>query len=237
MSEIEQTKQAIQNQIDELESSTEEQVPMSQVKELLKSVKNLFEGNFDGEDVGDVELYGELGDLARYINQARKELRDFAPHDLADKDIPDASDQLDAIVTQTEQATGKIMDSCEQLEALNERIRERLISHEPPIDPDILASIDDAVLEGQTHITNIFESCNFQDLTGQRIIKIVKTLREIERQVLRMVVIFGLSKKGGCMDEGTRKTLEEEVELLEGPQLPGNSLEQDDIDDILSKLL
>lgn len=65
--------------------------------------------------------------------------------------------------------------------------------------------------------------------------KIVKTLREVERQVLRMVVVFGLQNKS--VDDDMRKKLEDEAELLEGPQLPGNSLEQDDIDDILNKLL
>lgn len=229
---IMEMKPDIQKQIQELESQTEGSVPVEQVKDLVKAVKDLFEGRFEGEDV---KLYGELGELAKYINEARKELREFQPHLLADQEIPDASDQLDAIVQQTEKATGSIMDSCEQLEGLNQRVVDRLISHNPPLDEDVLAGVDDALTESQNHITNIFESCNFQDLTGQRIMRIVKTLREVERQVLRMVVVFGLQNKN--VEEDVRKKLEDEAELLEGPQLPGNSLEQDDIDDILNKLL
>lgn len=225
-------KPDIQKQIESLESQTEGSVPVEQVQDLVKAVKDLFEGRFEGEDV---KLYGELGDLAKYINEARKELREFQPHMLTDQEIPDASDQLDAIVQQTEKATGSIMDSCEQLESMNQRVVDKLISHDPPLDEDVLAGVDDALTESQSHITNIFESCNFQDLTGQRIMKIVKTLREVERQVLRMVVVFGLQNK--TVEEDVRKKLEDEAEVLEGPQLPGNSLEQDDIDDILNKLL
>lgn len=225
----------LQSQISQMEQTKEEFIPAEQVRAVLKGVKDLFEGKIEGPDLE--ELYGELGDLARYINGARKELREFQPGQLADKDIPDASQQLDAIVSQTEQATGSIMDSCEQLEGINERIKDRLISTEPPIDPDVLAGVDDAVMEGQQHITRIFESCNFQDLTGQRIKKIVTTLNEIERQVLRMVVVFGLNKDTGTLDEDTKKDLQSDAELLNGPQLPGSSLEQDDIDDILDTLL
>ena len=216
----------------ELESSGKDMVPMSEVKELLKAVRDLFEGKFEGEDV---KLYGELGELAKFINAARKDLRDFQPHTLADKDIPDASNQLDAIVSQTEGATKKIMDCLDQMQTNQQRIIDRLISHEPPLNEDILAGVDDAMSESESLITQIYEACTFQDLTGQRIMKIVKTLKEIERQVLRMVVLFGMNNKN--VDEETRKSLEHEVDLLEGPQLPGNSLEQDDIDDILNKLL
>ena len=222
----------LRQRISELEASGEDFVPMSQVKDIMGAVKSMFEGNFEGQDL---ELFGELGDLAKYINEARKELRQFQPKNIADKDIPDASDQLDAIVAQTEQATGGIMDSCEQLQGIHQRVKDRLISHEPPLDEDVLVGVDDAMIEAENHITRIYESCNFQDLTGQRIMKIVNTLREIERQVLRMVVVFGMQNHE--LDEDERKGFEEDVNLLEGPQLPGNSLEQDDIDDILNKLL
>lgn len=225
-------KSDLQKHIENIESQTEGSVPIEEVKSLINAVKSLFEGDFEGEDV---KLYGELGELARFINEARKELRDFQPHLLAEHEIPEASDQLDAIIQQTEKATGSIMDSCEQLETLNQRVVEKLISHTPALDEDVLAAVDDSLTESQNHITNIFESCNFQDLTGQRIMRIVKTLREVERQVLRMVVVFGLQNKSVDGDE--RKKLEDEAELLQGPQLPGNSLEQDDIDDILNKLL
>ena len=231
-------REEVEKQIAELESSQGDNVPVEQVKQLLQSVKDLFEGRLDGEELdSDHKLYGELGELARYINNARKELREFQPQQMADKEIPDASEQLDAIVKQTEKATGKIMDSAEQLEALHTRVKDRLLSHEPPLDEDVMVGIDDAFQEGKSYITDIFEACNFQDITGQRIMKIVSTLGEIERQVLRMVLVFGLDKKGDHLDDSTKKELSNEVSLLEGPQLPGKSLDQDDIDDILDKLL
>ena len=37
----------------------------------------------------------------------------------------------------------------------------------------------------------IFEACNFQDLTGQRITKVVGTLKFIETHIVRMMEIWG----------------------------------------------
>jgi chemotaxis protein CheZ len=229
-------KENIQAHLDRLASSNDEMVPMSEVRQIIDAVRDMFEGNFQGEDLS---MLGELGELARAINRARKELREFSPQALNDEHLPNASEQLDTIVKTTEQATGKIMDNCERLTDMHLRIKERIAgSSVAATDPDLLASLDDAMTESQSHITEIFEACNFQDLTGQRIQKIVKTLREVERQVLRMVIVFGLHKdKGKALDSQTKEKMMSDADLLNGPALPGQSMEQEDIDDILDKLL
>jgi chemotaxis protein CheZ len=229
-------KENFQTRLDRLAASKDEMVPIAEVRQIIEAVRDMFEGNFQGEDLS---LMGELGELARSINRARKELREFSPQALNDEHLPNASEQLDTIIKTTEQATGKIMDNCERLGGIHERLKERIAGSEiAASDPDLLASLDDAVSESQAYITEIFEACNFQDLTGQRIQKIVKTLREVERQVLRMVIVFGLNKdKGKALDTETKEKMMNDAELLNGPALPGQSMEQEDIDDILDKLL
>ena len=66
-------KELVQNKIEALEGTKEEFVPIEQVRELTNAIKSLFEGNF--EEVN-IELYGELGELARFINNAKKELQE-----------------------------------------------------------------------------------------------------------------------------------------------------------------
>lgn len=229
-------KQDLQARLDRLAASQEEMVPIAEVRQIIEAVRSMFEGNFAGEDL---DMLGELGDLARSINRARKELREFQPQLLSEEKLPEASDQLDTIIKTTEQATGKIMDNCERLGGIHERLKERIAASDiAASDPDLLASLDDAISESQGYITEIFEACNFQDLTGQRIQKIVKTLREVERQVLRMVIVFGLNNdKGRALDVDTKEKMMNDAELLNGPALPGQSMEQEDIDDILDKLL
>ena len=43
----------------------------------------------------------------------------------------------------------------------------------------------------QERVVKIFEACNFQDLTGQRITKVVATLKFIETHIVRMMEIWG----------------------------------------------
>lgn len=227
---------ALQEKIAALETTGRDTIPAEEVREVLNGIKASLQG--EGMQGGDFStLYKELGELARFINEAKKELQTSDTGKLADTDIPDASNQLDAIVQMTEEATDKIMDNCERLQAFHSTIRERLMAEgSASINADIMAGVDDALNDAQTSITHIFEACNFQDITGQRIQKVVKVLREIERHVLRMVVVFGLSHKEN-LDEETRHELEEDVELLNGPALEGQGLEQDDVDDLLEKLL
>lgn len=232
-------KSLIEEQLDALGDIKGDTVPAEQVRAFVGLIKEFFAGNFhniEGMDL-DPELYGELGELALFINTARKELSALTPGMLHEEHIPDASDQLDEIVKTTEKATHKIVDSCEQLQGITLRLRDRIEMIDPPLDPDVSASMEDALLESDTHITNIYEACNFQDLTGQRIQKIVTVLREIERQVFRMVVVFGLRDKGEALSEEDKSSLESGAELLSGPAKEGEGLEQDDIDDILAKLL
>jgi chemotaxis protein CheZ len=228
-------QQDLQQRLNQLEQS-DGMVPVAEIRDLLKAVRDLFEGKMEDQ----ISLSGELSDLAAYINTAKSELKSFANSNLAEGEIPDASDQLDAVVQATEQATHRIMDSCEAVEHQHQALRGRLLDLEQPLDPDIMASVDDLLNDANTHLTNIFEACNFQDLTGQRIQKIVGTLRNIEQQVLRMVILFGLKQRGEATDSANveSKLAEAKSSKLEnGPQLPGEGLEQDDVDELLAKLL
>ena len=219
-------------------SQTGDTVPAQQVWELIEAVKEMFGQSTEGDTMPNQnQLFHELGELARYINNAKKELQQVRSSNLADEHLPNATNQLDAIVAMTENATSKIMDECDRLSAFHNNMRDRLISMDPPLDPDALAGIDDEINNAATSITHIFEACNFQDITSQRIQKVVKALQEVERQVLRMVVVFGLMENDSKLDEQTKAELREDAELLNGPQLSGQGLEQDDIDEILSKLL
>ena len=236
------TMKLLQDQLSTLEDNIKgDTVPAKDVRAFVALVKEFFAGHFDSDTVEgqpfDPRLYGELGELAKFINAARKELADVSPGMLQQEQLPEASDQLDEIVKTTETATHKIMDACEQLQGVNQRVRDRMMTLDPPLDPDAAASIEDALNEADTHVTNIYEACNFQDITGQRIQKIIKVLREIERQVFRMVIVFGLRNKGEGLEEKDRSALENEAALLNGPQKDGEGLDQDDVDDILAKLL
>lgn len=231
-------KSLLKEQLEALDDIQGDTVPADDVRAFVALVKEFFTGsNKSSASELNPEVFGKLGELAKVINSARRELDDVNPAHLQQEEIPQASQELEEIVKTTEKATNKIVDATEQLQGVNSRIRERLMMVDPPIDEDVMMSVDDAFTESETHISSIYEACNFQDLTGQRIKKITNALHDIERKVLHLVIVFGLEGGGKELSEEEREALMNEADLLRGPNKEGEGLEQDDIDDILSKLI
>lgn len=161
------------------------------------------------------KIYSELSALAQYIEQTRAELARSQPGEIASKHIPTATDELDAVVDATAEATDAIMDTCEKIEAIGAKLNE----------PE-KAALTDAV-------TRIYEACSFQDITGQRITKVVNTLKHIEEKVAR--ILCAVEGNGGpASTAGEDDERQGDARLLNGPQLPGNGVAQDEIDRLLA---
>jgi chemotaxis regulatin CheY-phosphate phosphatase CheZ len=96
------------------------------------------------------------------------------------------------------------------------------------------------------HCLNVFQACSFQDITGQRIAKVVKTLDYVEQRVSAMLAIGAEADQANAgqpiaaalahtVAEAGAITPKREAEtLLNGPQLPGKGLNQDAIDQLLT---
>ena len=84
----------------------------------------------------------------------------------------------------------------------------------------------------QDATTRIYEACSFQDITGQRITKVVATLKTIEAKVAHIIAAFSDRRH----DAGSEPLPEEPpvMDLLHGPQLPANAMDQTDIDKLLA---
>ena len=81
----------------------------------------------------------------------------------------------------------------------------------------------------QDATTRIYEACSFQDITGQRITKVVATLKTIDAKVAQIVAAFS----GRSIDVAVPEP-EPVGALLNGPQLPGQAMDQSDIDKLLA---
>jgi len=97
--------------------------------------------------------------------------------------------------------------------------------------PELGEKVTDAV-------TKVYESCNFQDITGQRITKVVRALKHIESRVDALVAAFGdeITKYKAVhppMEEKAEDPMSDKA-LLNGPQLAANAGKQDDIDALLA---
>ena len=184
-----------------------------EVAEIVTAVLTTMEGDVSSNDL---KLYGELESLARYIQHAKREIAAIRPEDINNEHIASATDELDAVVGATEDATNLIMDSCDVIGAAAGKV-----------DPEVGAVLTDAV-------TKIFEACNFQDITGQRITKVVRTLKHIEGKIDALIQALGAEVQKSHQRASAAADPNDEASLLNGPQLPGNSIDQSEIDKLLA---
>jgi chemotaxis protein CheZ len=209
-------KERIEAQLGELQK-THASIDPDQLVAIVESVIDSMEGDMTA--VG-LKVYADIEALARYINTARAEIAELRPDDINSEHLPAATDELTAIVGATEQATHTIFEAVEGIEALTEKM-----------DPEVAAQVSAA-------ITSVFEACGFQDITGQRITKVVTALQMVETKVDALLQAFGddITRDGAPRSPRKKTTAPSgaparpDEHLLNGPQLPENAISQDDID-------
>jgi chemotaxis protein CheZ len=161
----------------------------------------------------DSKVYRELREIAGYIESMRTEIGALQVNDLKNSRIPSAGEELGAIVQATEQATDTIMTCAEALMGADDS------------DPAAYKALVDEKM------MIIFEACSFQDITGQRIAKVVGTLQHIEQRVARFAEVMKATDLDGFLNENERAREERNKKnLLNGPQLAGAGVDQSDVD-------
>jgi chemotaxis protein CheZ len=167
-------------------------------------------------------LLAELEGLGRTIARAKAEIAALKVEDIRDAHIPSATDELDAIVDHTAHATNEILDCCETLEQLQSEL------------------LGDAAERLQGAVTRIYEACSFQDITGQRIGKVVTALKAIEGRISSIVsAASGMpgpeaAPAVAAADAPRNDKRTEGEKLANGPQLPGSGVSQSEIDRLLA---
>ncbi len=163
-------------------------------------------------------LKTELTGLFRYMQRVRQEIAAISRPSDEELEFGNMGDQLDAIVKATEKATNTIMEATEKtLSATNE------------LGKFVTNPIHVKHLETITKNSNdILEACSFQDITGQRVSKVVKSVTYVEERVNSLIKIWGKDELDKVLVETREKT--EDEKLLAGPQLDGTGLDQSAID-------
>jgi len=204
--------------LDALRQKHGESVRIDEIQAVVESVLET-----RGADLSalDIELYREIEALARFIHTAKSDIASLRPDEVKDEYIPVAADELGAIVAATAEATHAIMDAAEVVES---------------VIADVPKEAADKLLQATTRI---YEACTFQDITGQRTTKVVKTLQQIEGKVDGLVKAFGSEieefKKANPKKKQDQGDPPSDEDLLAGPQRAGEGNTQEDVDALLAK--
>lgn len=175
--------------------------------------------DFKKEFAESIALKGELEELSRVIMETRREISSIQGYESGAK-IHAMTDQLDAVVGDTENATNVILAAVETIEDKNESLE---LNATDPDELEITETIGNAVMK-------IYEACNFQDITGQRISKVVGTLKFVEDRIQTMIEILGGEEQLEAL-----AAIEQEIQMdgeveLSGPRPEGQEITQEEID-------
>jgi chemotaxis protein CheZ len=205
---------SLEAQVGALTRTLGDKVATRDVTDIVNSMVNSFRGELE---LATSRIGGELNELIEFINAARSEIAAIKPNTVSKRDIPTATDELDAIVQHTEVAAGIIMDCADEVTA-------------------VAGELEGALAERlQAVATKIFETSSFQDITGQRVTKVVRVLKQIEEKLGNLAKAVGDDRVEEKVVERNQDGVPlDEKELLNGPQLKSVASNQDDIDALFS---
>jgi len=150
--------------------------------------------------------------LLHYVMAAQKAIADLRPAQMRFEKLPTAMSQIGLIVETTESAANQIMQAVDEI--MNARADISPAAYRSFVEEKCLA---------------VLEACSFQDITGQRITKVVETLLTLEDKLAALSGLLGEEAEAE-----PEAALEGDAVLLNGPAMPGEGVDQDEIDKLFA---
>jgi len=232
---------------------------LEDAKKLVQSLESDDQGEIDKAldlIVSDSEktLFNEVGQLTRQLHDSISSFAlDGELNNLTDKEIPDAKERLSHVIHITDEAANTTLNALDDMLPLTtqmEKDAEKLstqwvgfINRDSSdlelkvLSSDVLAFIEcskkNASLLHQKS-TEIMMAQEFQDLTGQIITKVIGLVKDVETNLVNLVLLSGTNNTSAPKKENKSGS-------LEGPAIPGIKVDgavnnQNDVDDLLSSL-
>lgn len=211
------------------------------------------------------DLIHRIGKLTRMLRDNMRELGLDKEIEKAAEAIPDARDRLHYVATMTEQAADRALNAIDRAQPIQDQLADRASALDKRWTEwfDAPKELDEAkalVIETRTYlgeVPNLTSATNkelmeimmaqdFQDLTGQVIKKMMDVIREIEHQLVQVLIdnVPGAhareSMQRKAEDQWKSDNARRNEELLNGPQVKDNAPDivtgQNQVDDLLDEL-
>jgi chemotaxis protein CheZ len=168
------------------------------------------------------KLKVELDLIYDAISRTKREIAVLHGNSFNGEEMAKVNGELGAVVGGTEEATQQILEAAESIDNAATALGRTTT-------PDQQKLLSEEI---QERVVSIFEACNFQDLTGQRIKKVMTTMKFIENHITVMMDIWGGVDAIKAHAPPIVDQREGDDRLLNGPKTEGDvgHASQDDID-------
>ncbi len=168
------------------------------------------------------QLKAEIDAMKAAITSTKLEIASLHRSESEGKGMRRVAGELDAVVGATEAAATTILNAVEDIETQANMLRAAGIG----------TGSSDPVGTILDRVVTMYEACNFQDLTGQRISKIVGVMKFVEERLDRVIDVWGGLDAFKELAEQAGNEVDHERSLLNGPKLEEDvgHVDQTDID-------
>ncbi|WP_303849828.1 protein phosphatase CheZ [Seleniivibrio woodruffii] len=201
------------------------------INELLDIARNINEGNYDVAGV-DVNAENELYHIAQYFSEAINKLK--AVYDTVEdsyEDLPGFEDTLKAIIADSKTASENVLTCVDKINFITDDIRENIQTIKNQVAAGqygqaggIIDRLRDKALGGQDTCFDIIASLEFQDITKQKIDKLVKIIYDLQERLAHLVLMFGI--KENRIDVQMLDKIKDKKDLLKDQNLVDELLKE-----------
>ncbi|SHF55693.1 chemotaxis phosphatase, CheZ [Modicisalibacter ilicicola DSM 19980] len=205
------------------------------------------------------DLILRIGQLTRMLRDSMKELGLDKEIEKAAEAIPDARDRLNYIATMTEQAAERALNAIDRAQPIQDTLETRAKELDKrwegwfnePTGPDhakqlvvetreYLATVPVQTQATSAELLEIMMAQDFQDLTGQVIKKMMDVVKQIESQLVQVLLDSVPDNEEDRKELRRIMDSERGSSLVNGPQVKSEGADvvsnQDQVDDLLDSL-
>lgn len=198
----------------------------------------------------DDKLVYRVARMTRMLRSSMKELDLDTRVVKVSEMIPDARERLSYVAGMTEQAAEKTLNATEEIRPLQSEIKKSAIELRKTLDPESQKDIDKCLEmmaenagKTQSKLMDIVMAQDYQDLTGQVLIRLMDVVHELENELVAILLEH--------VDEVRAKEIRERLasdavageetgQMLHGPEISSvindEPAGEDDVDSLLAEL-
>jgi len=194
------------------------------INELLDIARSINEGNYDVSSV-QVNTENELFHIAQYFSESIEKLRNITDTvEDSYEDLPGFEETLQAIIHDAKTASDNVLSCVDSVNFLTDDIRENIATLKKQVEKGsysqsggIIDRLRDKALAGQDTTFDIIASLEFQDITKQKIDKLVKIIYDLQERLSHLVLMYGV--KDNKIDVEMLDKFKDKKDLLEDQNL------------------
>lgn len=201
------------------------------VNELLDIARNISNGNYDVVGI-DVNPESELFHIAEYFSKAVNKLKTVSSAvEDAYEDLPGFESVLHSVIGDSKEASENVLECVDKINFNIDDIKENLGTLRTYVENGefskingILDRLRDKGTAGQDVSFDIIASLEFQDITKQKIDKLIKIIYDLQERLTHLVLMLGV--KDRKIDVETLEKLKTKDGIMENQNLVDELLKE-----------